>query len=142
MPPPARGHRGLRHWMATRFGIRLQPRPRPARLGALAYIAAHHGLHARPDDPTPAAPTGMEQLCCHAMNLGLRSRVVRLEAASLHRLQLPCLVQHHSLGWTPLVAVHGDHVTLQDPQQGRIRLQLDAWAVQFSGLALEFRRAR
>lgn len=76
-----------------------------------------------------------------ALGLGLRSRVVRLEAGSLHRLQLPCLVQHEQLGWMPLLAVHEDHVTVQHPQQGRVSLQRDAWAMAFLGLALEFRRA-
>lgn len=132
---------GIRRWLAERLGLRRLAGMRPAQREALAYIAEHHGLDARTDRQTPAASVCMEQLCQEASTLGLRSRVVRLEAASLHRLQLPCLVQHHGLGWTPLIAVHADHVTLQDPQQGRIRLQLDAWAVQFSGLALEFQRA-
>ncbi len=139
MPPLALN--GIRRWMAKRLGLRRLARTRPSQRGALAYIAKHHGLDGRPEKQVQDASACMEQLCHQASTLGLRSRVVRLEAASLHRLQLPCLVQHHGLGWTPLVAVHADHVTLQDPQQGRIRLQLDAWAVQFSGLALEFQRA-
>ncbi len=137
MPPVVRS--GIRRWLAKRLGR--QARPCSSELGALAYIAAHHGLGTRPETQSLDTPSCMQQLCVRALNLGLRSRVIRLEAASLHRLQLPCLVQHRGLGWTPLIAVHEDHVTLQDPLQGRVRLQLDAWAVQFSGLALEFQRA-
>ena len=111
---------------------------------ALAYIARHHGL------PAPAVtpgsdrqpPAGLEQLCFSALSAGLRSRAVRLEAASLDHLQLPCLLLHRQMGWTPLVAVHDGHVTLHHPAQGRLRLAVDALAMDFSGLALELRPAR
>lgn len=83
---------------------------------------------------------GLETLCFQALGLGLRSRIVRLDAASLCRLQLPCLVQHERLGWMPLVAVQDDHLVVRYPQHGRVRLQRDAWDMEFKGLALEFRR--
>ncbi|MDL5030721.1 cysteine peptidase family C39 domain-containing protein [Pelomonas sp. APW6] len=111
---------------------------------ALAYIARHHGLPAPALTPRTDRqdPAGLEQLGFRALSAGLRSRAVRLEAASLDHLQLPCLLLHRQLGWTPLVAVHDGHVTLHHPAQGRLRLAVDALAMEFSGLALEFRPAR
>lgn len=109
-------------------------------LPPLAYIAGHFGLATEGLIEASPTGTGLEALCFQALGLGLKSRVVRLEAGSLSRLQLPCLVQHEHLGWMPLVAVHDELVTLQHPQQGRLHLQRDAWAMEFKGLALEFRR--
>jgi len=133
----------LKHgrWMVRRLSPRRPARPDLSDGGALAYIAVHHGLEAKRLSAGGAKGLGLEALCIQASGLGLSSRVVRLEAGSLNRLQLPCLVQHEQLGWMPLVAVHDDHITVQHPHRGRVSLQRDAWAMAFMGLALEFRRA-
>lgn len=131
----------MRRCVVRWLGRRKLARPDPAQQGALAYIAGHHGLAAEGLIGEGPAGTGLETLCFQALGLGLRSRVVRLEAGSLNRLQLPCLVQHEQLGWMPLVAVHEEHVTVQHPQEGRVSLPRDAWAMAFMGLALEFQRA-
>lgn len=142
MPPAARKQGEIGQWVARRLGLGSKARPDPAQADALAFIADHHGL---PSEGANRSPTGaasaLEALSFQALNLGLSSRIVRLEAASLGRLQLPCLVQHQRLGWMPLVAVHEDQFTVRHPHQGRISLRLDAWAMEFMGLALEFRRA-
>lgn len=144
MPPSARRPGLMRRCVARWLGQRNLARADPARHGALAplaYIAGHYGLAA--EGLIEARPTGsgLEALCFHALGLGLKSRVVRLDAGSLNRLQLPCLVRHEQLGWMPLVAVHEEHVTVQHPQQGRLSLPREAWAMAFMGLALEFQRA-
>ncbi|HLO93575.1 MAG TPA: cysteine peptidase family C39 domain-containing protein [Burkholderiaceae bacterium] len=147
MPPAVRNHSEIGQWVARQLGLRSKARPDPALPDpalpdALAFIADHHGLPAGgADRATANTASDMVALSFQALSLGLNSRIVRLEAASLDRLQLPCLVQHQQLGWMPLVAVHEDQVTVQHPQQGRINLQFDAWAMEFKGLALEFRRA-
>ncbi len=141
---------GFMHRMAARWASACAlsahgtPHGAAGDAGALAYIARHHGLPAPAftHDTDRHAPAGLEQLCFTALSAGLRSRAVRLEAASLEHLQLPCLLLHHHLGWTPLVAVHDGHVTLHHPSQGRLQLAVDALAMEFSGLALEFRPAR
>lgn len=109
---------------------------------ALAYIARHHGLPPPAATTPPADAASLEQLCFSALNAGLHSRAVRLDAASLQHLQLPCLLLHRHLGWTPLVEVQGIQVTLQHPTQGRLHLAIDTLAMEFSGLALELRPAR
>ncbi|MBB2483761.1 hypothetical protein H5407_00825 [Mitsuaria sp. WAJ17] len=141
MFPSARRRGVIRRWVASRLGLRLLAKPAPSRHNALAYIAGHHGLAAKGLIEAIPDSGGLEALCLQALGLGLRSRVVRLEAGSLNRLQLPCLVQHEQLGWMPLVAVHEAHVTVQHPLQGRVSLPRDAWAMAFMGLALEFRPA-
>lgn len=142
---------GLVHRMALRWAPQAEhesaPDAAPDATGdadALAYIARHHGLPAPAVTPCPDRqnPAGLEQLCFSALRAGLRSRAVRLEAASLDHLQLPCLLLHRQLGWTPLVAVHDGQVTLHHPARGRLRLAVDALAMEFSGLALELRPAR
>ena len=141
MLPYARRRGVVRRWVARWLGLRRPAKPETARHDALAYIAGHHGLAAEGLLEQGPHETGLETLCFQALGLGLRSRVVRLEAGSLNRLQLPCLVQHEQLGWMPLVAVHDELVTVQHPRQGRISLPRDAWAMAFMGLALEFQRA-
>lgn len=140
MPLSASGHGALRRWMLRRLGLKRLSRPDPAPASALAFIASHHGLGTENMASDNANGDGLETLCFRALGLGLRSRIVRTDATSLSRLQLPCLVRHEHLGWLPLVAVHDDHVVLRDPQQGRVRLQRDTWDMEFNGLALEFRR--
>lgn len=111
-------------------------------LDALVYIARHHGLSTQAACERQDSALDTDALCLQARDLGLRSRVMRLEAAaSLKQLQLPCLVQHRGLGWCLLLALHGDQVTLQDARRQRVSLPLDVLAVQLSGLAMEFRRA-
>ena len=109
---------------------------------ALAYIARHHGLPPPSATALPADAAGLEQLCFSALNAGLHSRAVRLDAASLQHLQLPCLLLHRHLGWTPLIEVNESQVTLQHPTQGRLHVAVDTLAMEFSGLALELRPAR
>lgn len=142
MPPAARKQGEIKQWVVRRLGLPSKARPDPAQSDALAFIADHHGLPAEnTNQAVTDAASAVETLSFQARSLGLSSRIVRLEAASLDRLQLPCLVQHQQLGWMPLVAVHEDLVTVQHPVQGRISLQIDTWAMEFKGLALEFRRA-
>lgn len=129
-------------WIA-RLGLRGPARPDPSQADALAFIAGHHGLNAQSRIAVARASsvTCLDGLCAQALSLGLRSRLVRLDAGSLNQLQLPCLIQHAQLGWMPLVAVHDEHLTVHHPQRGRVRLLRHAWAMEFKGLALEFQRA-
>jgi ATP-binding cassette, subfamily B, bacterial CvaB/MchF/RaxB len=72
-----------------------------------------------------------------AADAGLRSRVVELSAATLHRLKLPAIAHWDGRHYVVIAKVAGGRVTINDPADGRRTLTLEEIAQRLSGVAVE-----
>lgn len=139
---PERNRPTKRFWSRRRTPVVLQSEVAECGLACVVMIARHHGSRidlAGARTRCEISPRGvtLPHLLHIAGQIGLSSRVVRLDLLALHELRVPCVLHWDFEHFVVLIRAQGDMVTVHDPSLGRQKLPMSEVSRRFTGIAIE-----
>lgn len=132
----------LGFWGRWRFAFSPQHDETDCGAACLAMVTAHHGRAVGVSRLRDLAGVGVEgaslaQLAEAAHSVGYRTRSLRLSADRLDGLRLPVILFWRGYHYVVLYALTDRHAYIADPAVGKVRIDRQALARDFSGYALE-----
>ncbi|MCR5092946.1 MAG: ATP-binding cassette domain-containing protein [Lachnospiraceae bacterium] len=112
---------------------------------ALGMILAYHGCHVPLEQLR--IDTGITRDGCNACHIlegaekyGLKGRGRRLGASQLSHVQMPCILHWQQNHFVVLEGFSGREACINDPQRGRLRIPMDRFNRDYSGVVLLFEK--
>lgn len=132
----------LHFGFSRRLPLILQTEASECGLACIAMIASFHGHNTdlselRKRFPISLKGATLDQLISITDQMGMTSRPLRLELASLDQLQAPAILHWDLNHFVVLKAVSGGAVYLHDPGIGELKLSRSQVSEHFTGVALE-----